>query len=99
MFHVISGRRSRLARNLAALRNGQISEYATWHGWETTKVARSTWCYRDPRFTQLAALRAAETQETSNPGRTWAQAAIAGQITRLNVTTGSGRPGGGRDAV
>ncbi|MGI9006205.1 MAG: hypothetical protein ACR2FU_08385 [Streptosporangiaceae bacterium] len=53
MFHVISARLNRLARKLAALRNGQVNEYATWYGWTAVQASPGTWQYRDPRFTQL----------------------------------------------
>lgn len=53
MFHVIKARLDRLARKLAAVRDGQVNEYASWYGWSAVQVSRGTWCYRDPRFTQL----------------------------------------------
>ena len=64
MFHVISARLNRLARKIAVLYDGQVSEYASWHGWTVTRVSPGTWWYRDPRFDQLAARRT-----EADPGR------------------------------
>jgi hypothetical protein len=94
MFHVISARLNRLARKIAALRDGQINEYAAWHGWTATQVSPGTWRYRDPRFDQLAARRT----EATATGRTWAQAALADRIHGLDLTADDTMTGGGRDA-
>jgi len=91
MFHATSARLHRLARKFAALRDVRAREYATWHGWTVTEVSPGTWRYRDPRFTQLKAIRATQTTTT---GRTWAQAALAQRIHGLDLTaddTGNAR--------
>jgi hypothetical protein len=54
VFHVISAALDRLARRIEPIRNGRISEAASWYGWTAVQVSRSTWEYRDPRFTDLA---------------------------------------------
>ena len=54
MFHVISAGLARLARRIEPIRDGRINEAASWHGWTAVQVSRSTWEYRDPRFTDLA---------------------------------------------
>jgi hypothetical protein len=54
VFHVISAALTRLARRIEPIRDGRISEAASWHGWTAVQVSRSTWEYRDPRFTDLA---------------------------------------------
>lgn len=81
MFHAISARLHRLARKFAAVRDVRAREYASWHGWTVTEVSPGTWRYRDPRFTQLRAIRA--TQPVT-AGRTWSQAALAQRIHRLD---------------
>ena len=87
MFHVISARLDRLARSFAALRDVRAREYATWHGWTVTEVSPGTWRYRDPRFTQLKAIRATQTTTT---GRTWSQAALVQRIHGLDLTADDG---------
>ena len=57
MFHVISvicAALVRLVRRIEPIRDGRISEAASWHGWTAVQVSRGTWEYRDPRFTGLA---------------------------------------------
>jgi hypothetical protein len=54
VFHVISAALDRLARRIEPILNGRINEAASWHGWTAAQVSRSTWEYRDPRFTDLA---------------------------------------------
>ncbi len=85
MFHVISARLRCLCRTIAACRLAEASEYAAWHGWTITQVGPGTWRYRDPRFTQLAAIRTMQAQ-AGNTGRTWVQAALAERITGLDLT-------------
>jgi hypothetical protein len=85
MFHVISARLARLCRTIAACRLAEASEYAAWHGWTITQTGPGTWRYRDPRFTQLAAIRTMHAQAETT-GRTWAQAALAQRISGLDLT-------------
>jgi hypothetical protein len=54
VFHVISAALDRLARRIEPICDGRINEAASWHGWTAVQVSRSTWEYRDPRFTDLA---------------------------------------------
>jgi hypothetical protein len=57
VFHVISvicATLARLARRIDAIRDGSLSEAASWYGWTAVRVSRGTWEYRDPRFTDLA---------------------------------------------
>jgi hypothetical protein len=57
VFHVISvicATLARLARRIDAIRDGSLSEAASWYGWTAVQVSRGTWEYRDPRFTDLA---------------------------------------------
>jgi hypothetical protein len=53
VFHVISAALARLARRIDAIRDGRICEAASWYGWTAVQVSRTTWEYRDPRFTAL----------------------------------------------
>jgi hypothetical protein len=82
MFHGISAALTRLVRRIAD-RQTLCFEYAAWHGWETRRIGRSTYRFRDPRFGQLAATRTANAPE----GRTWAQAAAAERIRALGPVT------------
>jgi hypothetical protein len=84
MFHVISAGLARLARRFSD-RQALPFEYAAWHGWETTRVARGTYRFRDPRFGQPAAARTTGTPKA----RTWAQAAAAARIRALDPGTGA----------
>jgi hypothetical protein len=81
MFHVISAGLDRLARRINA-RLAIPFEYAAWHGWEVTRLSRGTWQFRDPRFGQLAAVRAASTLVPED-SRSWAQDAMAERIRAL----------------
>ena len=69
---------TRLARRIAD-RQKLPFEYATWHGWETLRIRRGTWQFRDPRFSQPRATPTAPPVS----GRTWAQAATAERIRAL----------------
>jgi hypothetical protein len=91
MFHAISAGRARLARRINA-RLAIPFEYAAWHGWQVTQVTGRTHRFRDPRFGQLAAVRAGSAL-TPQDSRTWAQDALAGRIRVLGAPhhTGSGR--------
>ena len=83
MFHGISAALTRLVRRIAD-RQSLPFEYAAWHGWETRRISRGTYQFRDPRFGQLAAARTAR----ASSGRTWAQAATAARIRALDVDAG-----------
>jgi hypothetical protein len=83
MFHAISAALARLVRRIAD-RQALPFEYAAWHGWETRRVGVGTYRFRDPRFGQLAAARAAHAPAV----RTWAQAATAARIRALDVGAG-----------
>jgi hypothetical protein len=93
MFHAISAGLARLARRINA-RLAIPFEYAAWHGWQVTQISRQTWRFRDPRFAQLAAVRAARAL-TPQSSPTWAQDAFAQRIRVLGASdhtgTGSGR--------
>lgn len=82
MFHAISAALGHLVRRIAD-RQTLPFDYAAWHGWETRRTGRGTYQFRDPRFGQLAATRAAHTAS----GRTWAQAAMAERIRALGPVT------------
>lgn len=68
MFHAISAPITRLARLWIRSRLALDTEYATWHGWQTQRVGPGTYRYRDPRFDQLTARRAAR---RTIPGAGW----------------------------
>jgi hypothetical protein len=87
MFHATSAFLGRLVRRIEA-RLAITDEYATWHGWETRQVRPGTREYRDPRFGQLAAIRA--TPDAGTPAATWAQAAIASRIRGLGTNAATG---------
>ena len=95
MFHAISAGPARLARRINA-RLAIPFEYAAWHGWEVTQVSGRTYEFRDPRFGQLAAVRAASTL-TPQDSRSWARDAVTGRIRALGTTNDSGS-GSGRGA-
>jgi hypothetical protein len=80
MFHAISAAWARLARRITA-RQALPFEYATWYGWQTRRLSRSRWQFRDPRFGQLATER---TTSVRAP-HTWAQAAITRRIHALGM--------------
>ena len=84
MFHAISAALGRLVRRISD-RQALCFDYAAWHGWETRRIGRGTYQFRDPRFGQLAAARTAQAAS----GRTWAQAAIAERIRALGEATPS----------
>ncbi len=86
MFHVTSARLGRLTRRIHA-RLSVPGEYAVWHGWETRQVRPGTREYRDPRFRQLAAVRAAALP-ADPAARSWARDAIAGRTRALGAGTG-----------
>ncbi len=58
MFHATNTRLARLARR-ARSRLSADAEYAARYGWQTEQGRWGTRRYRDPRFGQLAARRAA----------------------------------------
>ncbi len=58
MFHASTAPITRLVRRLRS-RLALDSEYAAWHGWQVQQIRPGTYRYRDPRFDQLAARRAA----------------------------------------
>jgi hypothetical protein len=93
MFHAISAGRDRLARRIDA-RLAIPFEYAAWHGWQVTHVTDRIHRFRDPRFAQLAAVRAGSAL-TPQDSRTWTQDTLAGRIRVLgrpdHTGTGSGR--------
>ena len=95
MFHAISAGPTRLARRINA-RLATAFEYAAWHGWQVTQVSGRTYQFRDPRFGQLAAVRAASIL-TPQDSRSWTQDALAGRIRVLGTTDHSGS-GSGRGA-
>ncbi|MBO0823061.1 MAG: hypothetical protein J2P27_04265 [Actinobacteria bacterium] len=68
MFHAISARLARLAGRIHS-RLSPDADHAARYGWQVIKTGPGRYCYRDPRFDQLAARRAARAASNVRAGR------------------------------